>query len=310
MGGGLVIPCGGGGDVGIGFIGEEGGGRGERIPRRVYVLDRSRSFHSYLLDAGRWLRRSLRKFSTRGEVGLVSFAREAGVEVPLVIRDRFRPRLENVLDTRFTDMERGLSLALGLLPFGGQVVLLTDGWENRGKLSRVRIPEGVEVYVKFFWPPFILERVEFPSVVSLGEEVGLQVFLRARDRRRVSLVLRGGGVRRRKVVWLDGGVRRVMFFFRPKRSGFQRYTLELDGVSYRFGLWVRSEWEVLVVSPQADILRGRWRRWDWVLPSEFPEDLVSLLKYRCIFFWGVKYSSLDVGRWLSLRSFLRAGGGV
>src|SRR5262249_30640798 len=154
----------------------------------VYALDVSDSINEdSTTKALEFVASTATQKPANDQVGLVIFGKNAAVEFPTRISiplDKPPPReksaviLNSLIDKERTNLEQGLSLAAAMLPeeTQGRIVLISDGMQTEGNLSKIvddLKAKGITVDVlpiQFSIHDEVwLERLELPQFVKMGE---------------------------------------------------------------------------------------------------------------------------------------------
>jgi Mg-chelatase subunit ChlD len=294
----------------------------------VYAMDLSESIGPDAReDAAKFIARAWTEKPQDDSVGLVTFGKNAAVEVPA----RQAVALEGgnlVLNARIagdeTNLEQALSLSAALLPEDtrGRIVLLSDGSETSGNLKPV-IEElrtrGIAVdvvpitytYDKEVW----VERLELPQSVKLGEtyEASVVVSSLKSGKGKLQLTENGQPIGEPLPIDFQAGKNRYDLPLYLRQPGYYEYkaTIIVDekddqlatnntAVSYIF---VEGEGKVLLVTDPAGknedwqtlrkaILDGE-RAVETLDAYSFPRDPLALMPYDCVIFCNVPHDSFD-----------------
>ncbi len=289
----------------------------------VYVVDLSDSMGETATESAlTYAVRTAAEKPEKDQAGLVVFGRDAAVELPPRVSFPFE-----AINTRVardaTDLSKSLSVAAAILPeeHQGRIVLISDGTETMGSLSRV-LDElksrniAVDVlpveyaYAHEVW----LERLELPRRVKSNETYNAAVILNSRQAGSGRLILRENGkqIHQRQISW-QAGKKRIVLPIYLREPGYYEYiaTIEVprgkDGwkenniaINY---LFLRGKGKVLLVTdPEgqpldvtalATALRQAKRSVELRSAYAMPRDAMSLLPYDCIVFVNVPREMLD-----------------
>jgi len=117
----------------------------------VYVADTSISMTGVSRETADWVAGSLSGLPADAAAGVVSVGKKAMVENPVGKRPDFQG-FQSVTNPDYTDLAAGMGLARAMLPEnrGKQIVLISDGRENRGdaiEQARLLQQQGIRLDV-------------------------------------------------------------------------------------------------------------------------------------------------------------------
>lgn len=313
----------------------------------MYVVDVSDSITSASSDqAIQYVTASVNTKPGRDEAGLSIFGKGPAVELPPRASFPFEGVFNSRIDGGATNLEQALSLAAAMLPAenAGRLVLITDGVQTEGSLSRLmddfrarNLPVDVlpidYSYEKEVW----LERLELPQQVKLGETYEAATLLSALTPGEGTLVVRENGQVVAEVpVTYQAGKNRISIPISLRSPGYYEYTATIETNPTNDSLaqnntvlnyiFVEGEGRVLlVVDPfgeerdhqkLAEVLRSGERAVDVVNADTFPSDAASLMPYDCVVFVNVPNDQFDAVQLRALRDavydlgmgFLMVGG--
>lgn len=290
----------------------------------VYALDLSDSIGEKVSDAGLgYITKTVSARPEKDEAGLVVFGRDAAVELP--------PRMSfpfEAINCRIakdgTNLARGLSLAAAVLPQEnqGRIVLISDGTQTEGNLSRVldelkarEIAVDVLPIQYLYQEEVWLEKLELPRFVKVGETYEASIVLSSLQAGSGRLELRENGatICEEEVTFNPGKNRYVLPLY-LREPGYYEYVAKIDVPAGKDGwqqnniainyLFLRGEGKVLLVTdPQGDerdwqslveaLRRGR-HIVELCGSFEFPRDALSLMPYDCVIFVNVPADAFDL----------------
>ncbi len=313
----------------------------------VYAVDVSDSVGEGAQDAAlAFMARTASEKPEADRAGLVVFGRDAGVEFPPRRTLIFEGSVTRRVSRDGTDLEQALSLAAAVLPeeHVGRIVLVSDGVETQGALSRVLddlrsrgVPVDV-LPVGYTFPHEVwLERLDLPKTVKVGEAYEASVILSSLQAGSGRLVLRENG---REIfaeeVEFAPGKNRFSLPLRLRGAGYYEYLARIEVPPARDGwaennvavshLFLEGEGRVfLVTDPSGD--KRDWQELERALKSaerlvervksyDFPRDAMSLMPYDCVILANVPADAFDSVQQEALRSavfnqgtgFLMVGG--
>lgn len=312
----------------------------------MFLVDVSDSVRGDAVDAAmRYVVESVARKPTQDEVGLLIFGDTPAVEQP--------PRMNYIVEALNAQVERGstnieqaLSLAAAMLPDDnqGRLVLLSDGVETAGSLSRVLddlrsrnitvdvLPIDYS-YDKEVW----VERLDLPQQVKLGETYEAAIVLSSLLPGEGTLTLRENGeALAEQRVSFQAGKNRFTVPITLREAGYYEYSAtisvdrSLDSLSQNntaLGyIFIEGAGQVLLVTDPAGDPRD-WQQLEQairagersvkVIPAfEFPADAAALMPYDCIIFCNVPYDAFDFNQLNGLKDavynvgtgFLMVGG--
>lgn len=204
----------------------------------VFCLDQSDSIGAEAGEQARtWMLRAVAGMPTGDRAGLVLFARDAAVELP--VRERFQLAAWTSRIARgSTDLERALDLAADALPEDGpgRIVLASDGVATAGAAERAierLAARGIPVDVlplTYAHPAEVwLDRLELAEEALPGDTCEAAAVLVATAAGRGELVLRlDDRVLGRSVIAWEAGRRRLRLPVTVREPGLHRLTAAID----------------------------------------------------------------------------------
>lgn len=234
----------------------------------ILVVDRSRSMPGDALATVQELAEVATKQRQAGDrIGLVTFAKDAAVELAPSEAFRFQPPVRN-LDGDGTDLARGLQKALALVPPGRRATLLlvSDG-ENTGADAaavardalRLRVQIDARAIRRTGGLDLAVEDVAAPGQVAAAEPFQFSAWVRADVAAEVPVrLLRDGVVIAEGKRTLRAGANRLSFRDRVVEPGVHRYEVEvaspddrvLENNRARAVVRVTGPFRVLCVTPR------------------------------------------------------------
>ncbi len=306
----------------------------------VFALDVSGSIAPSFIDSSlKWVAAAV-KDGSPGHARFLAFASDAMVvekveelsSVPIARGDSAPP---GALDPRQTNIEQALSRALSSFEPNSlkHLVLITDGRETRGNLSR-SLRQAERNGVRIFTVPAPvrgetdswIEAVEVPHDVRAGAsfEVMIQVFSRAPQVAMLELDHVDGRSLARQPIELPAGPSQVPFEIRFEETGSvaieARLTAELDPFPdnnrQRQSIWIAERPKLLYVEGNpasarylADALEDEGFEVTTATASGLPGTAEALEAYDAVILSDISASRLDEQKMRSLRSYVRDTGG-
>ncbi|HLJ11081.1 MAG TPA: VWA domain-containing protein, partial [Planctomycetaceae bacterium] len=316
----------------------------------VYAVDVSDSINEDMTTkALEFVAKTATKKPPKDEAGLVIFGKNAAVEFPartIVPLEANNVILNSLIDKEATNLEQGLSLAAAMLPEDkqGRVVLISDGMQTEGNLSKIvddLKSKGISVDVlpiEFSIEDEVwLERLELPQFVKMGESYEAGIVLTSLNPGEGTLTIEENG---RKIaeepVKFQAGKNRFTFPIQLRNAGYYEYVARIevprgkDNIEKNNrvvnSLFLEGEGKVLVVTdpqgeardwkPMVQALRDTKHSVEIQTAFEFPRDSGSLLPYDCIVFVNAPADAFDQVQLTAMRDavynfgsgFLMVGG--
>ncbi|WP_418791931.1 VWA domain-containing protein [Phosphitispora sp. TUW77] len=202
----------------------------------IYVADTSISMAGVSLETVDWITRSLADLPADAVAGVVSVGKKAMVENPVGRHPDFQG-FQSVIDPDYTDLAAGLGLARAMLPEnrGKQIVLISDGRENRGdaiEQARLLKQHGIRLDVLPLFPKTgpeaLVKAVSIPSHLRKGEYFDIKAVIEAAvpTRGKVRIMV-GNRILKEEQVSLSKGDNRLVWSARAESPGLYTYRVEL-----------------------------------------------------------------------------------
>jgi len=298
----------------------------------VFALDVSDSIYSPD-DALKYVVQTVQNQRPKGksdQAGLIIFGKTPACELSPSMSFPFEA-FNSQVDRGATNIEQTLSYAGALLPedYQGKVVLISDGVQTEGNLSRVLDDlkaRGVVVdvlpidysYSNEVW----LERLDLPQGVKLGESYEAGMLVKSLNDGKGKLVLReNGNVIAEQEVEYKAGTNRYTVPITLRTAGYYEYTASIEVPKAQDSLsqnntvlnyiFVEGEGKVLLVTDSAGDRRD-WERFEKAIRdgersveridgADMPRDATSLMPYDCIIFVNVPHDEFDVQQLQAVR---------
>lgn len=305
----------------------------------IFVLDQSQSIRPEARDrALEYLARLASEKPEADEVGLITFARDAAVELPPSVIFPFEGGLAVQVERDGTSLEKALSLGAAVLPedHQGRLVLVSDGVPTEGNhvpvlddLKSRGIAVNVLPITYDYEHEVLIERLELPRMVKTGETYEAAVIVWSAQAGHGELFLQENGqIIFRAPVEFQAGKNRYVVPIYLRDSGYYEYTVSIEvapeadswtrnniGVSY---LYLQGKGRVLVVTdpagdprdwePMVKALREAERAVDLKAGFEFPSDSLALRPYDCIVFVNVGADQFVVTQMEALKEAVETHG--
>lgn len=149
----------------------------------VFLVDISNSNAQNLKEMEQYVKQSLEQMPKKNQYGIVTFGRNSLVEQFLTDDNNF-VEIMSLPDKSATSFEEAVSKALTMIPANGagRIVVLTDGKETRGDISRCasalttrEIEFLAKSYESSVGKDVYLEQVELPSYLYKGDAYSMTV---------------------------------------------------------------------------------------------------------------------------------------
>ncbi len=206
----------------------------------VFLLDVSDSVGAgQRAEAENFIRQALAQKPARDQAAVILFGGDALVE-QLPHPAGTMPALASAPVKTATNIERGLRLALALLPNEGgrRIVLLSDGQETEGdarRLTDLAAARQIEVSLFPLGDPLagqtelLVEQVSAPGQARQGQTVPVEVVVTASRPAEATLrLLADGALAESRPVRLVQGRNRFSFNLPLEQAGFRRFRVEIE----------------------------------------------------------------------------------
>ena len=287
---------------------------------RIFVLDVSDSAG---LDAAATLEqiRTLADgMDSRDRIGVIAFGERASVEFEPASPRAFRmKKLKSPVSRSASDIEAALALARSLRKAGtpGQVVLLSDGNENRGTVRHEALrlaADGLPVYclpVQRHAPDFSVRLREWPMSVRPGEPFAVTAEVAGAGPVQISLRTDEGGRVEDTLVLAAGSPGRLWRAeLSLQKPGLHIIEAAVNGTGDSFpqnntaaaAVWVAGPASLLWITPAESTLakaaEGRGCSVTMITPSQVPANASALQAYDAVVIedaprWAIPKQSLD-----------------
>jgi uncharacterized membrane protein len=256
------------------------------------------------------------------QAGMVVFGRTAAVEYPPRETFPFEKYINSQVSQDATNLEQSLALSAAMLPEEhlGRIVLVSDGTETVGQLKDIvddlqaRDVQVDVVPIEYdYTHEVLLERLDLPRFVKLGETYEASVVLTSLAKGKGTLVLmEGENTIARQEVEFEAGKSRYSIPIKVDQPGYYEYAARIEVTpdqdsrsennSVRNYLYLDGPGRVLLVmDPQSNpaewkametALRQGERQVDVLSALEFPLDPLSLMPYDAVIFADVAADSM------------------
>ncbi|MCA9034712.1 MAG: VWA domain-containing protein [Planctomycetaceae bacterium] len=301
----------------------------------VYTVDVSDSVNEARNQAMETVAATAEQKPVTDQAGLVVFGRTAAVEYPPRESFPFQKFINSRVSQDATNLEQSLALSAAMLPEenNGRIVLISDGTETIGQLKDVvddlqsRNVEVNVIPIEYdYQHEVLLERLDLPRFVRLGETYEASVVLTSLANGKGTLVLaQGEEVLDRREVEFGPGKSRHTFPIKVETPGYYEYEARIEVPAafdnrsennvVRNYLFIDGPGRILLVTdPQGNpqewssmqkALQQGERQVEVCNAMEFPVDPLSLMPYDAVVFADVAADSLTNIQMQSLHDAIR-----
>ncbi len=288
----------------------------------VYNVDISDSVSPWRSEALNFVAETVAGKPGSDEAGLVVFGRTPAVEYPPRATFPFERYVNSQVSQDATNLEQSLALSAAMLPEDhlGRILLVSDGTETVGQLKDVLDDlqsRDIEVSVVpmdyVYESEVLLERLDLPRLVRLGESYEASIVLNSLKAGDGELVLEEGGrVITRQAVSFAAGKSRYSIPIKVDQPGYYEYSARIEvrpdqdsrpeNNEVRNYLYLDGPGRILLVrgvqsSPEELrflelALKQGERQVDVQVATEFPYDPLSLMPYDAVIFADVPADDL------------------
>lgn len=295
----------------------------------VYVADLSASMAEKGREAAEWVSRSVGGLPPEAGAGVVSLGKKAMVEHPVTSRPDFLG-FQAVVDPNHTDLAAGLRLARAMMPEerGKQIVLLTDGKQNRGdalEQAKLLRQQGVRLDVlpvtTGTGPEVLVKDLDIPSHLREGEYFDLKVTVESTVATQGSIrVMVDKKVLREEKIRISTGLNKLVWGVKGEAPGLHTYRVELAAdqdsrTENNLGVGmtqVAGVPRILLVEGKAGdsealgrALASTQMQVDTLGPDFMPKSLTDMAKYSSIVLVNVPATDLPDQAMAALESYVR-----
>ncbi len=288
----------------------------------VYNVDVSDSVNELRNEALEFVAKTAAGKPGTDQAGLVVFGRSAAVEYPPRESFPFEKYINSRVGQDATNLEQSLALSAAMLPEEnlGRIVLASDGAETVGQLKDILDDlQARDIEVDVFEMGYsytkevLLERLDLPRFVRLGETYEAAVVLSSMVKGKGTLVLsEGENTIARQEVEFEAGKSRFSVPIKVDQPGYYEYSARIEvspeddsrseNNEVRNYLYLEGPGRILVVTDPQDepkewqsivtALKQGEREVDVLNALEFPYDPLSLMPYDAVIFANVAADSM------------------
>jgi uncharacterized membrane protein len=299
----------------------------------IFLVDASDSVGNSKEELENTVKEAINLKDKNDKVGVVSFGKNVSVET-FVSKEGVFEKIEGKVNTNYTNIENAVASALSLFPDSSnkRLVLLTDGEENEGSLSKMMLSleeQGVEI--KYFnkakeqREEVAIEGVSVPQRMVLDEEFNLVVTIKSTTETSGKLSLFNGRTKvSEQQVQLQKGVNKYVFRDKASEGGFKGYkaTIEADkdaevknneASTFTF---ISAKPRILVIQDNesegkelASMLKASSVDFTVVNSKSAPRSLAEMSAYKSIITCNVTADNLNDGFLNSLEGYVKDFGG-
>ena len=301
----------------------------------VYTIDVSDSVNEARNQALDLVAGTAAQKPATDQAGLVVFGRTAAVEYPPRETFPFEKYLNSQVSQDATNLEQSLALSAAMLPEEhlGRIVLVSDGTETVGQLKDIvddlqsRDVQVDVVPIEYDYKhEVLLERLDLPRFVKLGETYEASVVLSSLAKGKGTLVLlEGENTIARQEVEFEPGKSRYSIPIKVDQPGYYEYSARIElnpdadsrpeNNAVKNYLYLDGPGRILLVTdPQSN--PAEWKAMETALKQgerevqilsalEFPLDPLSLMPYDAVIFADVAADSLLANQMQAMHDAIR-----
>ena len=203
----------------------------------LFLIDASDSTHSSKSDMEEFIKKAYKLKGPKDKLGVVSFGDNAQVESFISDETNFAG-IEGKINGIYTNIENALATALSLFPDNSnkRVVLISDGEENSGNAGRIALSlqeQGIDFKYhkveKSAGEEALVEKIEVPERLALGEEFNLVVTINSTTVQKAKLSLVSERTKlSEQTVQLQKGLNKFVFRDKAVTGGFKSYNVLIE----------------------------------------------------------------------------------
>jgi uncharacterized membrane protein len=299
----------------------------------IFLVDASDSIGNSKEELQNVIKEAVKLKGKNDKVGVVSFGGNAAVE-SFISKDGAFEKIEGNINTNYTNIENAVASAISLFPDDSnkRLVLLTDGEENQGALSKMISSLGEQkIEIKYYnklkeeKEEVALENLSVPQKMVLDEEFNLGVTVKSTVATSAKLSIFSGRTKiGEEKVELQKGVNKYVFRDKALEGGFKGYkvTIEADkdvetknNESSAF-TFVSSKPKILVIQDNEkegkeliNMLQASSVDFTLVNSKVAPRSLSEMSAYKSIITCNVSADNLNEGFLNALESYVKDFGG-
>lgn len=302
-------------------------------PTTLFLIDASDSFLMHQEEAVDQVREALDRLPSGEQAGVLVFGGDSNIEQFVSAKVQFEG-LNTMPVTSETNLEQAVQTALSLYPeySSKRLVLLTDGGENAGDLSRMsssllaaQVDVQVEKWDSTPGEEVYLSNLSVPEKISIGETFSVDVEVESTVHTGARLQLYNDNtLRREELVNLQAGTNRFSFQDVREEGGFSNYRVII--IPDQDTIQVNNEYVAYTeASEKKPILliegkKGETKEFQKVLnaasypyhvvePSQAPGTISDLNRYVSVLLDNVFAEELSLGFLNAVESYVKDYGG-
>lgn len=307
-----------------------------RSASTIFLVDVSDSVSSQVKDEEAFIKETMKKLPKDEEVAVIAFGGDIKVE-QFLSEQRLFSQLETTPITTATNLEKAVQGALSLFPSdaGKRLILLTDGNENEGSISKMTQSlkqEQVKVLVKELdtWKgnEVYLNQLTVPEKVNVGDTFQVKVEIESNVKTEAKLSLYAGDeLKKTEEITLETGKNQFLFQDTQTTAGLKGYRAIVE--AKKDTIKVNNEYVAFTKAKQGNrvllvegkkgigaemikILEAANIRYTSVIPEGAPRTMNELMAYKSVLLLNVYGDDLPEGFMNNLESYVKdyAGGVV
>lgn len=299
----------------------------------IFLVDVSDSVKEQRDEAIRFVNDAVKEKRRRDYVGVIAFGESPRVE-QYISREITFSEFQTDVSKSATDLEEAVHIALAELPEDSakRIVLITDGNENEGDLSKTAanvVASGCDFQIYKLAEnnssEVYVSDMTIPKEVGVGENFNINVDVESNVACQATVSLYSGRtLKGRQDVALQKGSNRFVFKDTQTDEGLKTYRVTVDAVAdtvsvnNEFSAYTSIEVEmpILIVEGESgqsaelrNMMNAMGKLYDVVTPATVPNVMSDFLEYSSIIFVDVYADDLRAGFLDCLEEYVRDYGG-
>lgn len=299
----------------------------------LFLIDASDSTHSERGNIEEFVREAYKLKGAKDKLGVISFGDNAQVETFISNEANFS-KIEGKINGNYTNIENALAASLSLFPSNSnkRVVLISDGQENAGSVSRIALTlqeQGIDFKYhklqKTVGEEALVEKIEVPERLALDEEFNVVVSINSTTIQKAKLTLISERTKvSEQTVQLQKGINKFVFRDKAVTGGFKSYSAliepenDLQAKNNEASCFTNivAKPRILVIEDvkgEADelikMLKASSADYTLVNAKAAPSNIQDMSLYKTIITCNVQIDSLNDGFKNSIESYVKDFGG-
>ncbi len=299
----------------------------------IFAVDISESTNDVHEKYKSFITESMKNTHDRDRVAVVTFGKNAQVEIPIV-KSLDRIDFEANVGLNNTNLEEGLKLSRALIPQNTRkrIVLLTDGEENLGEgIKEAQLFKRNDISLKVFKTnkdkgyEVQLENMSIPKTLYENQRFDISLNIFSNIKTKCNIILYSGeSVIGEKLVTVEKGDNRFIFSDKAEKAGFKSFKAmiipEKDTItqnnSYSAFTSVKGKAKVLLIDGENQggrelnkILTTSGIDVDYIKDKQVPHNLSELVRYKSVIMSDVSLENINNDFIDSLKVYVKEYGG-